>query len=516
MGNKPTLLSGGYSERLGFVRIEADAIPFFSLSSPSVTSDQSNKPCDLQTSAQATHTQTPVECNHIEQLLHNNTPGTCDEPLLPSQPIRIPARRWLPPADKLRKEHILAEYAANFEGLGCLGPPVHFTVKPDVTPIQMPIHRIPVAKIAAEKSALDKYEKVGIIEKVDEPTPWCWKEVIRETPRKVRICIDPSLTVIKAILRPIHQMPTLNEQLHKLCHAKCFSLVDMHEGFLHIPLDEESSRMNTIQTLFGRYRWRRLPFGISSAPEEFQMRLMAALEGLKGTICIVDDILVFGEGKDFTEAEQDHDRGFVALMERCLKESIKLNPTKLQFKQPEVKFMGNIITKNGMKATPTITTMPTPRNKASLQRFLGMANYLSPYCPNLSTTFRPLTALTQKDVPFSCIRRNHVHIKQAAPQPTLPMLDSTPLSHQEPLPTSRNSSMAPPTEETSNHTQPHVQTSLLQQPETENPTTNKTESSASHANTSNNAENPASKATQARPFGSTHLDPTPSPGITRT
>lgn len=58
-----------------------------------------------------------------------------------------------------------------------------------------------------------------------------------------------------------------------------------------------------------------------------------------------------------------------------------------------------------MKADPNkiaaITTMSTPRNRAGLQQFLGMANHLSPYCPNLSTTIRPLTALTQKDIPFS-------------------------------------------------------------------------------------------------------------------
>ncbi len=269
----------------------------------------------------------------------------------------------------------------------------------------MPIHRIPLAKRAAEKSALDKYEKAGIIEKVVEPSSWCSNEVIRETPRKVRICIDPSQTVNKAILRPIYQMPTLNKQLHKLCHAKFFSLVEVREGFFYILLDEESSRMTTMHTSFGRNRWPRLPFGISSPPEEFQNRLMDALEGLEGIICIADDILVFGEGKDFTETEQDHDRRFVGLMERCLKENIKLNPTKLQFKLPEVKFMGNIITENGMKADTVkitaITNIPTPRNKASLKRFLGMANYLSPHCPNMSTTIRPLTALTQKDVPFS-------------------------------------------------------------------------------------------------------------------
>lgn len=261
MGNKPALLSGGDSERLDLVRIEADTI--FSLS-PSVTSDQCCKPCALQTSAQDTHTQTTAECNPLRKL-HNNSPGTYNKPLLPPKPIRIPATRRLPPAGKLQKEHILAEYAANFEGLCCLGPPVHFTVKPGITPIQMPIHRISVAKRSIEKSGFDKYEKAGIIEKVDKPTPWCANEIIRKTPRKVRICIDPSQTVNKAILCPLYQMPTLNEQLHKLCHTKCFSIIDMRESFLHIPRDEKSSRMTTMHTLLGRYQWRQLPFGILSA-----------------------------------------------------------------------------------------------------------------------------------------------------------------------------------------------------------------------------------------------------------
>ena len=112
------------------------------------------------------------------------------------------------------------------------------------------------------------------------------------------------------------------------------------------------------------------------------MRLIVALGGLESIICIADDILVFGEGTDFNEAEKDH--RFVVLMERCLPKNIKLNPTKLQSKLPEVKFMANIITAHGMKADPdkvtAITTMLKPRNKAVLLRFLGMANYLSPFC----------------------------------------------------------------------------------------------------------------------------------------
>ena len=104
-------------------------------------------------------------------------------------------------------------------------------------------------------------------------------------------------------------MPILNEQLHKLSSAKCFSLVDVKEGFLHrgIPLDEESSWMTTMHTSYGKDRWLCLPFGVTSAPDECQMRLTSALEGLDGMICIADDILVYGEGNNFEDAQADHD-----------------------------------------------------------------------------------------------------------------------------------------------------------------------------------------------------------------
>ena len=52
--------------------------------------------------------------------------------------------------------------------------------------------------------------------------------------------------------------------------------------------------------------------------------------------------------------------------------------------------MGNIITANWMKADPDkVTAITAPKNKAALLRFLGMANYLSPYCSNLSTVISP-------------------------------------------------------------------------------------------------------------------------------
>ena len=99
--------------------------------------------------------------------------------------------------------------------------------------------------------------------------------------------------------------------------AKVFSVIDVKDGFFHVPLDYQSSLMTAMHTSYGRYRWLVLPNGITSAPEEFQMRLLQVLDGLSGIIVIADDILVFGSGDTYEEAEKDHDRNLTALMDRA-------------------------------------------------------------------------------------------------------------------------------------------------------------------------------------------------------
>jgi len=78
---------------------------------------------------------------------------------------------------------------------------------------------------------------------------------------------------------------------------------------------------------------------------------------------------------------------------------------KLQFKLREIKFVGNIVTDKGIRAdhdkVKAITEMETPSNKSALLRFIGMANYLSPYCKNLSSTIQPLRMLTRE---WHCIQ----------------------------------------------------------------------------------------------------------------
>lgn len=71
--------------------------------------------------------------------------------------------------------------------------------------------------------------------------------------------------------------------------AQVFSVVDANQGFWQIQLDEESLRKCTFNTPFGRYRFQRLPFSISSAPEVFQKCIAHHLEGLEGVVNVMDD-----------------------------------------------------------------------------------------------------------------------------------------------------------------------------------------------------------------------------------
>ena len=64
-----------------------------------------------------------------------------------------------------------------------------------------------------------------------------------------------------------------------------------------------------VATPYGRYRWMRLPFGVSSVMEIFQRKLMEQLEGLRGIAMIDKDIVMFGQGKTHDEAVKcDYER----------------------------------------------------------------------------------------------------------------------------------------------------------------------------------------------------------------
>ena len=79
-------------------------------------------------------------------------------------------------------------------------------------------------------------------------------------------------------------MPTIQEIATRFSGARVFTVIDANSGFWQMKLDEESSRLTTS---FGHYRWKCMPFGISSTPEVWQRKMHDTIEGLEATEVIV-------------------------------------------------------------------------------------------------------------------------------------------------------------------------------------------------------------------------------------
>ena len=145
-------------------------------------------------------------------------------------------------------------------------------------------------------------------------------------------------------------------------------------------LDTDSSYKTTFNTPFGRYRWKRMPFGICSAPEIWQRTMHEFVEDLEGLEVIADDFLIAGFGTTDDEVNLNLESNERAFLEKCRQLNLKLNRAKVCRHQSSVKFMGHLLTSEGLKPDPdkiqAILQLPEPADRPALKRFLGMVMYL--------------------------------------------------------------------------------------------------------------------------------------------
>lgn len=149
-------------------------------------------------------------------------------------------------------------------------------------------------------------------------------------------------------------------------------------------------------TPFGRYKFLRLPFGLSSSPEAYQQMMVDLFGDLPGVEVYFDDFFVW------RETIEEHNSRLEAVFQRCLKVNLRLNKSKCKFLQSELKYIGHVIGGQTLKPDPekisAIMSFPRPESKQNIQRFLGMVNYLEKLCSSLSETVAQLRVLLKSNV----------------------------------------------------------------------------------------------------------------------
>ena len=290
------------------------------------------------------------------------------------------------------------QYPNQFDSIGNFSGQYHIVLQDDAHPVVHAPRKCSIHIRDELKTTIDEMEANDVIRRVTEPTDWVSSiAVSRKANGQLRVCLDPK-HLNKAIKRCHHVTPTVEEITHKLAGAKTFSKLDAKNGYWSVHLDAESQLLTTFNSPFGRYCYKRMPFGLVMSQDVFQHRMDQILEQCEGVIGIADDIIVFGD------SQQSHDKNLHALMKVAAKSGLKFNSSKCTINQKRVAFFGMVYDEHGVHPDPSkvraVKSMPVPSNKTQLQEFLGMVTYLSPFIPNLSSRTSDLRDLLRQDREF--------------------------------------------------------------------------------------------------------------------
>ena len=135
--------------------------------------------------------------------------------------------------------------------------------------------------------------------------------------------------------------------------------------------------------------------GLTSSSDEFCRCTDEALSGLK-LKKIVDDILIAAD------SYEDLEISLKSVLTRCRKHNITLSADKIEI-GPQIRFTGYIVSADGVvpdEKVKAIRGFPPLKTVRDVLSFLGLANQLGEFTPELAAKSAPLRALLKKGVPF--------------------------------------------------------------------------------------------------------------------
>lgn len=188
------------------------------------------------------------------------------------------------------------------------GVQAHIRTHAHIKPVFQPLRRVPIPMEEPVNKKLDDLLRRDIIEAKQGPTTWVSPlVVVGKASGEPRICLDLR-RVNEAVIRERFPMPVVEEYLARLGRGKLWSKLDIREAFHQVELAPDSRDVTTFITSRGLFRFKRMPFGLVTAPEIFQRIMEELLSGCDGTFWYLDDIIIEGANKEI------HDRNLQKVM----------------------------------------------------------------------------------------------------------------------------------------------------------------------------------------------------------
>ena len=195
--------------------------------------------------------------------------------------------------------------------------------------------------------------------------------------KKLRICLDPR-DLNEALEREPYYTWSIEEIMAKFHGMTRFTIADFNKGYWMV-----ESRKYTMMALdIGRFQWTRLPMGSIIAQDIFQRKLDGIFLDVPGVTGIADDMVIYGR------SNLEHDKHLITFLDICRKNTLTLNPEKMQFRLPQVSFFGHQWSAKGLSPDPkkiaAVKRMDLPQDVETMRSFLRLVNYLNRFSPCLA------------------------------------------------------------------------------------------------------------------------------------
>ncbi|EKX30809.1 hypothetical protein GUITHDRAFT_50946, partial [Guillardia theta CCMP2712] len=101
------------------------------------------------------------------------------------------------------------------------------------------------------------------------------------------------------------------------------SSLDLAKSFWQLELDAASRKYTCFITKFGKYQYRRIPFGLVDSANQFQKFLESVLQGLENCLSYIDDVCLISYG-----SLERHERLLRQALDRFRKEQLFVKKSK--------------------------------------------------------------------------------------------------------------------------------------------------------------------------------------------
>ena len=272
-----------------------------------------------------------------------------------------------------------------------------------------PIHQRPVKSAWRERGLIQHHVDQMLRQGVIEPSESPWSSPVVLVKKKTgewRFCVDYR-KLNEVTVNDVYPLPRIEDALGQLEGSKYFSLMDLQAGYHQIPVRSEDRPKTAFITADGLFQFRKMPFGLRTAPQTFQRAMDAILGRLKwwAAFAYLDDNAVHAP------TIPEHFKRLTLALECVRRAGFKMKPSKCHFLKTELKILGHVISAAGLSPDPdkleAVTAFPSPNEAKSLQAkiktvqfFVGLCSYYRRHVPKFAMIAHPLTELTKQTTNF--------------------------------------------------------------------------------------------------------------------